>query len=608
MIPALDRLLARLRAVFRKPALDADLDEELRHHLDALTADKITRGVPPDQARREARLALGSLDAARELHRDTRGLPLLEQLGQDLRHTGRLLHRERGFAVIAILVLAIGIGLNTTVFSLVNTVLLRPLPVPSPDRIVQISNGDPANAERGYSDRAHQVDTWEGLMAQNRTFERIEFYDPFSLRQTFPIEIDGSAPQTSNLVFVSQGLFDLLGIVPAKGRLFIPEEGVGEGLPVMMITHQLWQQRFGGDPNVIGRTVRLNGTPMTVIGVMPAADTFARAFYPAFRIDAYVVITPDNRRDWGDTLRLIGRLKPGVTPASANADLAFAMDRMLTELPDRDARHRAEVETLQDLLTARIRPPLLFLSVAAGLVLAIVAFNFGGLLLARGASQGRELAVRAALGAGRGRILRQLCTESAVLVVIGSIGGILIAAGCVHVLAERSAIEIPLLQGVRLDGAALVFMLGISALTAVLCGVGPAWHLSRAGTGSLEALQQSARGATAGSGLTRLRSLLVVGEVALAAALAISAGLAVRSLQNVLKLDLGYEAQDLYALRIDALRDREELAPLFDPILDRVRALPGIQAAGVTDCLPIERDRSWGIGYLGSAETTEATN
>ncbi len=592
----LQRLAARLRAVFRKPSLDADLDAELRHHLDCLTEENLARGLTPAAARRAARLALGSIDAATELHRDTRGLPWLEQLGQDLRHAGRLLRRERGFATLAILVLALGVGLNTTVFSLVNTVLLRPLPAPAADRLVEISNGDPANPDRDLSARTHRVDTWEGLMAQNRTLERIEFYDPFSLRQTYPIEIDGGASQTSNLIFVSHGLFDLLGMQPARGRLFSPDDAIGEGAPVMVITHQMWQQRFGADPEVVGRTVRIDGNAITVIGVLPATDTFARTFYPAVRIDAYGVATPDNRRTWGNTLQLIGRLQPGATPEAALADLALAIEHLRATIPNRAAYHRANVALLHDVLTARLRQPLLYLFAAAALVLAIVAFNFGGLLLARGASRSRELAVRAALGAGRGRLLRQLFTESVVLVALGAGGGIVLAAASVRLLARRSSIEIPLLQGVNLDGAAIAFMLIISLVTALLCGIGPAWRLSRAGTCDFEALRQQSRGATAGGGLVRLRSLLVVLEVALAAALATSAGLAVRSFQNVLRLDLGYNPRDLYALRIDAFQAPDQLAATFNPLLDRVRALPGVQAAGLTDCLPIERDRSWGIG------------
>ncbi len=596
----LQRLAARFRALFQKPTLDADLDEELRYHLDCLIEDNLARGMTPAAARRAACLSLGSIDAATELHRDTRSVPWLEHLAQDLRHTFRQLRRERTFAVIAVLVLAIGIGLNTSVFSLINTVLLRPLPTPAAERLVEISNGDPANADRDLSSRTHQVDSWEGMLDQSRSFEAIEAYDPFSLRQTYPIEIAADTTQTSNLVFVSQGLFPLLGLRPALGRLFSAEDAIDDGAPVMILTHQMWQQRFGADPAIIGRSVRIAGRPITIIGVLPAADTFAQLFYPAIRVDAYALLTPANRRDYGNTLQLIGRLQPDVTPPAAAADLALVMDRLRTEIPDRSNFHRANVAPLHDVLTHRLRQPLLFLGTAAALVLAIVAFNFGGLLLARGASRERELAVRVALGAGRGRLLRQLLTESAVLVALGALGGTLLAGGAIAYMAHRSSIEIPLLQGLHLDGSALAFMVAISALTAVLCGLGPAWRLSRAGHDQLESLHQQSRSSTASRGLAQARSLLVVLEVALASALAISAGLATRSLQNVLRLDLGYEARDLYALRVDMLRPPEEHAPHLAPLLDRARALPGVTAAGLTDCLPIERDRTWGIGAFKS--------
>ncbi|WP_221032673.1 ABC transporter permease [Actomonas aquatica] len=594
------RLTARLRAVFQKPTLDADLDEELRHHLECLTEDNLARGMSPAAARRAAHLSLGSIDAATELHRDTRSLPWLEHLAQDLRHTFRQLRRERTFAVIAVLVLAIGVGLNTAVFSLINTVLLRPLPAPAAERLVEISNGDPANADRDLSSRTHRVDSWEGMLNQSRSFDAIEAYDPFSLRQTYPVEIDAATTQTSNLVFVTQGLFPLLGIHPELGRLFSTADAIDDGAPVIIITHQMWQQRFGGDPAIIGRSVRIGGRPITVIGVLPATDTFAQLFYPAVRVDAYAILTPENRRNYGNTLQLIGRLAPDVTPAAADAELDLVMQRLLTEIPNRSDFHRANVAPLHDVLTDRLRQPLLFLGTAAALVLAIVAFNFGGLLLARGASRGRELAVRAALGAGRGRLLRQLLTESAVLVSFGALGGTLLASGAITFLARRSSIEIPLLQGLQLDGTALAFMVVISALTAVVCGLGPAWRLSRADDDACGALHQQARGGTAGRSLTHARSLLVVLEVALASALAISAGLATRSLQNVLAVDLGYEARDLYALRVDMLRPPEEHAPYLTPLLDRTLALPGVSAAGFTDALPIERDRTWGIGAFKS--------
>ncbi|MCF3650027.1 ABC transporter permease [Synoicihabitans lomoniglobus] len=604
MSPFLNRLNARFRAVFRKPGLDADLDEELAHHLDLLTEENIGRGMGPTEARRRARIALGGVEQTRELHRETRGLPLLEQLGQDLRHTVRLLRRERGFTFIAILIIAVGVGLNTTVFSLVNTVLLRPLPFPGSERMLLIANGDPAATTEDLSAVAHLVDTWEALAENNQTLEALEVFDPFSLRQTYRLSSAGEPAETINTIIVSPGLFPMLGMTAHRGRLFTADDAVENGPPVVLLTHQLWQSRFHSDPGIVGQIVRINDVPVQVLGITPRQDAFASTFYPAVRIDCYFVLVNNQRRNWGNTLAPIGRMKPGVSVEQASADLAVAM-ALAREQRNLNEYHRANARSLHEHIAGGLKQPLLFLWVAAGLVLAIVAFNLGGLLLARGAARGKELALRAALGAGDGRILRQLFTESCVLVTIGSALGVALAAGFIHYLSVRSAIAIPLLQSVDFDGAALGFTLALCVATALLCGIAPAWRSSFGRGPGFAALKEEGRGSTTGRGLARTRSVLVVLEVALACGLAIAAGLVVRSLNNVLAIDLGYDPENLTAVRIDVLQYDETGPVVLDSIVDQVSALPGVTAVGFTDCLPVERDRSWGVAAVDNPEIDE---
>jgi predicted permease len=588
----LSELLSRFRAVFTKPALDADFAEELAQHLEAATADNIRSGMVPEEARRQARIALGGFDQTRELHRETRGIPWLEQFGRDLSYAARMLRRERGFTAVALLILAVGIGLNTTVFSLVNTVLLRPIPFAHADRLVWIFNGDPAGSSHNLSSIASRVDTWEGLQEANRTLERIEAYNPFSVRQTFRLTGSGD-PETILSVDVSHGLFGMLGVNPFLGRLFLPEDGTKNAPARVVLSHELWQRRYGADPSIVGQTIQINGVAVEVIGVLPRADAFTSVFFPAVRVDTYSALRNEDARHWSNTVALIGRAKPGRSIEVIRADLRLAAAQIKEQHPDRNPYFSANVIALHDWVAGSLKRSLLFLWIAAGLVLAIVSFNLGGLLLARGTARQKELALRCALGAGRRRIAGQLLTECFALVATGSFLGGLIAWGFIHFLSVRSSVEIPLLQNLRLDAAALDFTVLLSAITVALCGVLPVWKLSRI-SDIQNSLKDEGRGSSGGRSRSRTRNVLVISEVALACVLAISAGLMVRSLFNLLTVDLGFQPSNLIAVRIDPAGAGPK-ADYLEEILDRVRAMPGVEHAALTDCVPVERDRSWGL-------------
>lgn len=575
--------------MFDSRKLDADLDEELSHHLQALVDDNIKSGMAQDEAERQARITLGGVMQLREGHREARGVAWFEQWLRDLHFAFRLLRREKGFTAVAVIILAIGVSLNTTVFSLVTTVLLRPIPFAQADRLVWITNGDP---HAPLSGATSSIDTWEGLQEMSRSMDRIEGYSPFSVLQTYRLTGKG-IPETISSVSVSHGLFGMLGVQPQLGRLFLPEDALKNAPFRVVLTHGLWVRRFGAEPRIVGGTVQINDAPAEVIGVLPAADPFSSAFFPAVPVDFYSVVQNDIMRNDGNTLFLIGRMKPAMTKAQVDADLPLAVARIKKKYPNRGQWMAAVGEPLHEWVAGGLRKPLIFLWVSAGLVLAIVGFNLGGLLLARGGSRRREMSLRMALGASRGRLVVQLLTECLVLVAAGSVLGGVASWGFNWFLSTRAAVEIPLLQYLKLDGMSLAYTVALCLATAIVCGVAPAWKLS--GRGQLQnPLNEGSKGSSGGPGRSRTRNVLVILEVALAFSLAVSALLMVTSLRNLLKVNLGFRPADLVAVRIDPPVQASQAA-YIESALDRVRALPGVLQAGATDCIPVERDRSWGL-------------
>ena len=592
---SLQRIPAQIKAVFRPSALDSELDEELSYHLEELTKEYIARGIKAEEAARQARIKLGGITQLHELHREARGIPWLENFYRDFSYACRSFKRERGFTLIALSIIAIGIGLNATVFSLVNTVLLRPLPFDHSDRLVWIMNGSSTTAGHDLSSSAHLVDTWEGLQQMSQSLDRIEAYNPFTVRLTRRLT-DGSKPETILSIDVSHGLLGMLGIKPILGRSFLPEDALRNAPDRVMLSNQLWRRHFNADPNIVGKAVQISGQGVEIIGVLPPADAFTSVFFPTVRVDCFSAIKNDLQRNWGNTVSLIGRTKPGVSIEQVRADLDRSVWQLKKQFPDRGS-YNATADRLKDWVSAGLKQPLIFLWLAAGFLLAIVSFNLGGLLLARGATRRKEFSVRCALGAGRSRILRQLLTECFGLVAIGSCFGALLAWGLTRFLSHRTGVEIPLLEHVGLDWLSLAFTIALCLLTVVLCGLLPAWSLARSADVQY-ALKEDSRGSSGGLNQSRMRGLLVMIEVAFACVLAISAGLMIRSLLNLIQVDLGFQPSRVIAVRVDPPSWPDDI--YIQSILDRVRAMPGVEYAGVTDCIPVERDRSWGIEALDS--------
>ena len=519
------------------------------------------------------------------------GLPALESVRQDIRFGLRTLRKDLGFAAVAVLILGLGIGSNTAVFSVVNTVLLRPLPFDDPERLVWITNARP---DRGPSAATSRVSTFEGLLAA-QSFEELTSYNAFFGSGSYNLTGSGE-PERLVGVEVAQNFFSLLGLTPAIGRHFTAEECQLNGPPAAILTHGLWQRRFAADPEIVGKAITLNDRPYTVAGVMPQSFDFGSVFTPGTHIDLFTPLQYDYVRNWGNLLAIVGRLQPGVTLASAQSESDAVIERMHEEHPEWGNWYRARLFALSEKVSGPTRQGVLILWSAVGLVLLIVCANLSNLLLARSATRDKEIAVRAALGAGRVRIARQLLTESFVLAGLGAVLGLALAYGATHYLANLESFNVPLLSSVEVDATALGVTLFASVLTALLVGLLPAFQVSRFDIN--KALKDASRGSSEGRGHGLLRSTLVVSEVALACVLLVGAGLLLRSFAELLEIDLGFRPSTTIALPFDTSprhgNDRQR-EPFLRNLVETVESVPGVESAALTDALPLDRNRSWGF-------------
>jgi predicted permease len=519
----------------------------------------------------------------------------LDTLVQDLRYTARTLRRDAGFSTFAILIVGLGIGASSTVFSVVNALLLRPLPFRDPERLVWIANRDVS----GLSGQTTQVGHFSDLREKNQSFSDLAAY--FAFYGVGDNKLTGHGePERLSGVPISENFFSLLGVQPQLGRLFSPEECKWNGPKAVLLSHGLWQRRFASDPGIVGRPLTLNDEPFTVVGVLPASFDFASVFAPGSRIDLYFPfpLTAETNR-WGNTLAIIGRLKPGVTVESAQAELRILAEQITRAHPERNG-FEGRLRPLAQQVSGRIKPALVVLACAVGVVMLIVCANLSNLLLARTATRQKEIAIRTALGAGQGRLLRQMLTESVVLSCCGAVLGLALAAVGTRSLARLEAINIPLLQHVRTDATALGFTLAMAVLTGLIFGLAPALQVPAVAIH--DALKDTSRSATEGLRRGWMRSMLVVSEIAFACVLLVGAGLLIRSFLRVLDVNLGFRPEQAAALRVDPdarYRTQAEQNTWFDEVLRRVRDVPGVSAAGLTDALPLGRNRSWGAPAKG---------
>jgi predicted permease len=602
MWTVLRALAARTGAVFHRGRLDRDFDDELAAHLALLADENVRRGMTPEAARRAARWRVGGLESVRQQHRAARGLPFLDTLAQDLRYTARTLRRDASFAGFAVLTVGLGIGACATIFSVANALLLRPLPFADPGRLTWIANAETA-AMGGASVWTMQVGHFLDLRAQSRSFAGLAGYYAFYGDGDSTLTGSGE-PERLTGVPVTTDFFSLLGVRPRLGRQFTAEEGHARwnAPQVALLGFHLWQNRFAADPAIVGQRLVLNGAPVTVVGVLPESFDFAAVFAPGRQVDLFFPMPLTAQTDrHGNTLAVVGRLQPGVTVARAQAELDVLAPRIAGAHRERNDL-APRVGSLDRHVSGPFRLALLVLVGAVGAVMLIVCANLANLLLARAAARQREMAVRAALGAGRARLVRQMLTESLVLSAGGGALGLLLAVAGTRAMAHLQAFSIPLLGSVHVDAVALGFTLVLATGAGLFFGLVPA--LQALAAPPQDALRDSSRGASQSRRSTWLRHGLVVAEVAFASVLLVGAGLLVRSFLRVLDVQLGYQPARAAALRIDLgsrRATRAERNAFYDEALRRVRALPGVDGAALTDVLPLNGDRSWGVAAQGQA-------
>ena len=519
---------------------------------------------------------------------------MARELARDLRYTLRTLRRDAGFAAFAILIIGLGIGASSTLFSVVNTLLLRPLPFQDPQRLVWIANHDVA----GLSGQTTQVGHLLDLRAQNQSFTDIAGYFAFYGVGDNVLTGQGE-PERLSSVPVSGNFFQVLGIQPLLGRLFTDEECKWHGPKAVLLSHGFWERRFAADPGIVGRALTLNNDPVTVVGVLPASFDFGSVFAPGSHFDLVepFPLTAETNR-WGNTMAMIGRLKPGVSLAAAQAEMRILADRITTAHRERNT-FEGKLSFLEEHVSGRIRPALIVLICAVGVVMLIVCANLSNLLLAKTAARQKEIALRTALGAGRWRLVRQMLTEGITLSSAGAALGVLLAVAGTRAVARLDAISIPLLANVRTDTATLGFTLLMAVLTGVVFGLAPAFQVSGANLNDI--LKDTTRGATEGKQRRWVRGVLVVSEIAFACVLLVGAGLLVRSLARVLDVNLGFHPERSATVRVDPDRNSTgaQILTHFDEVLRRTKEIPGVQAAGLTDALPLGRNRSWGAPEKG---------
>jgi putative ABC transport system permease protein len=572
-------IYSRLYGLLRKDRIEQEMDDEMRFHLLMRTRENIERGMRPEEAEREARRRFGNVGRIKDLARDIKGGGFMETLLQDLRYGTRVLLKNPGFSLVAIFTLALGIGANTTIFSAVNAILLRPLPYPEPERLVLVSH---RNSKRGNDELTPA--SYYALRRQSKSFEQIAVYASRDLNLTGRGE-----PERLSCQFVSAALFPLLKVNPGVGRVFTEAEDRAGAPRVVLLSHELWQQRFGAAADVVGQAITLDDQAYTVVGVMPPGFEFPTKGISLWAPIAFNAYAQNENNAW--FLNGIARLSPGVTMAQAQSEVDIVGHNLARDFPQTHTNVGFGLVPLHESLVSSFKQALAVLFGAVLFVLLIACVNVANLLLARMAAREKELAVRAALGAGRLRLLRQLLTESALLALCGGALGLLLGVWGIEALQFLNPDgpgAIARLEEVSLDWRVFGFTLGVSCLTSVLFSLAPALQISK--TDLQVMLKEGGRG-FAGTRGQRLRKMLVIAEVALSLVLLVAAGLLIRSLVRLQQVDLGFNSEHMLTLRVEmSVSKAQKLANItnfYQQALDRVRTLPGVRAVSVATAAPI---------------------
>lgn len=587
--------------LLRRRKLDEELEKELSFHLEQHTSDLIAQGHSPGEARRRARLALGGPEQVKEMCRDARGTRWVNDLLRDLRYGVRVLTKRPGFTAVAALTLALGIGVNTAILSVVNGFILRPLPVEKPDELVATHWGRKKDARVwGEFSYANYLD----LRGQNKSFSDLCAWRETSAGISSTESRNTGDNARAEIIWgelVSGNYFDVMGVKPALGRGFLPEEDAAPNThPVTVIGHALWQRRFGGDPSIVGKTVYLNGQAFTIVGVMP--ESFLGGEYylrKAFWVPSMMAQKFGRRAEWrtdrGYALwKLYGRLKPGVTMGQAETDLNLVAGDLAKLYPGENADTKIQLTTelggRYENATDVIRYGGFLALCVSGLVLLLACFNVANLMLARATTRAREIGIRLAIGASRGRIVRQLLTESVLLALLGGALGLAFAywsSGAVW--ASFPPVPYPISLDFAPDGYVLKWMMAVSLTTGVLFGLAPAVLASR--TDLVNVIKGGSAKPAHGRRRLNLRGVLVVAQVTISIVVLICAGLFIRSLRQVRQTDPGFEAGNLVTMMINprslAYDEQEATRRFFPELLRRIEAQPGVRAAAMIDEMPL---------------------
>ena len=556
---------------------DEELDAEIRSHLNEAIQDRIKRGESPDEARLNALREFGNVDLVKEVTREMWGGATLKQLAQDLRFGLRMLWKNPGFSLVAILTLALGIGANTAIFSVVNGVLLRPLPYPGSERLVLFEG---INPDRGISNSHLSMPDYLDWRSQTDAFESITAI----VQQGIIMTGDEAEAEYIPFAKVTPSFFPTMGVYPSMGRALLKEDEVADDV-VAVLSYGLWQGRFGANPNIVGHRITLGGTPCTVVGVMP------RGFDYPTKTQVWTLIypNPNERRDNRYVKAIIGRLKPAATIAGAQSQVDTINARLQQQYPETNYGWSIRLWDFQAWTTRDVRTSLLLLLGAVGFVLLIACLNIANLLLARASVRRREIAVRTALGAGRWRITRQLLTESLLLAVAGGAVGLALSLLLTKLLIAISPADVPRLDQVGLDARVLAFTVGVAGLVGLFFGLAPALHASK--TDLNDVLKEGGRSGSEGHRRNRVRAILVVSEIALALLLLIGAGLLIKSFVLLRDVNPGFDPENVLTMRVALPGARypkpEQAATFFRELTQRVSALPGVEAAGAALSLPL---------------------
>jgi len=595
-------LVIRLRNLFRRNAVDNELDDELRFHFDRQVEKFVQSGLPLAEARRRARLTIGGHDQIREEYRDSSGVRFLETLAQDIRFAFRMLRKSPGFTTVAVLTLALGIGANTAIFSIVDTVLLDPLPFKNADRLVDLTEYRPGALDSaGVSYPDYLI--WK---QQNAVFEDTAAY--FLINASNDIVLGGpSSTERTRYSTVTNSFFTVLGVQPALGHGFSAADEVPGGAKVFLASDALWHGMFGGDPRAIGKTYVLDGENFTLVGVMPPGFDFPRGC--GVWVPTSTLGTSGLQDRVSHPYHVLARLRPGVSLAQAEAQIEGIRQRLAKLYPKTGADWHVRAQPLLNEIIGNARASLLVLLGAVGFILLIACANVVNLMVARASAREREFAIRAALGAGRMRLLRQNLTEGLLIVGISVVLAVVFAKWGLALAVSLTSIHLPRMESFHLNLSVLAFLAATAALTTLLVGLVPAMEASR--QDPQDSLCHGQRGGAIDRRSRRLRNWLVISEVALALLLLCGAGLMLRTFLQLNRVNPGFQTEHLLTMKI-ALPSGEyprldQTSAYLDRLLERLRALPGVQSVAAASTLPLSGESDWGTFLIVGREAPDWT-